>query len=81
MHFGQPTAHQKACFTRVLQGHIALDSCVPPPPHSALLFHFFSVITSATRIPALSLQLGGLLWVPGPAGGTLSPDSPAYRLI
>lgn len=29
MHFGEPTAHQKACFTRVLQGHIALDSCAP----------------------------------------------------
>jgi Xaa-Pro aminopeptidase len=31
MHFGQPTAHQKRCFTRVLQGHIALDSAVFPP--------------------------------------------------
>jgi len=31
MHFGEPTAHQKACFTRVLQGHIALDSAVFPP--------------------------------------------------
>lgn len=30
MHFGEPTAHQKRCFTRVLQGHIALDSCVLP---------------------------------------------------
>jgi Xaa-Pro aminopeptidase len=24
-HFGTPTAHQKRCYTRVLQGHIALD--------------------------------------------------------
>ncbi|KAK4051449.1 hypothetical protein OIV83_002933 [Microbotryomycetes sp. JL201] len=30
VHFGQPTAAQKRAFTRVLQGHIALDSCVFP---------------------------------------------------
>lgn len=30
MHFGQPTEHQKACFTAVLQGHIQLDSAVWP---------------------------------------------------
>ncbi len=24
-HFGTPSAHQKRCYTRVLQGHIALD--------------------------------------------------------
>eukprot|EP00879_Flechtneria_rotunda_P028582 GHRR01030742.1.p1 GENE.GHRR01030742.1~~GHRR01030742.1.p1 ORF type:complete len:113 (+),score=23.57 GHRR01030742.1:29-367(+) len=24
-HFGNPTAHQKRCYTRVLQGHIALS--------------------------------------------------------
>jgi Xaa-Pro aminopeptidase len=30
LHFGEPTARQKRCFTRVLQGVIALDTCVFP---------------------------------------------------
>lgn len=30
MHFGKPTAEQKRFFTRVLQGHIAIDSAVFP---------------------------------------------------
>eukprot|EP01090_Pellita_catalonica_P017920 TRINITY_DN5573_c0_g1_i1.p1 TRINITY_DN5573_c0_g1~~TRINITY_DN5573_c0_g1_i1.p1 ORF type:complete len:307 (+),score=58.46 TRINITY_DN5573_c0_g1_i1:38-922(+) len=30
VHFGTPTAHQKRCFTRVLQGHIALGNAVFP---------------------------------------------------
>lgn len=30
MHFGTPTAYQKRCYTRVLQGHIALDQAVFP---------------------------------------------------
>lgn len=30
VHFGTPTAHQKECYTRVLQGHIALDQMVFP---------------------------------------------------
>ena len=30
VHHGTPTAHQKECFTRVLQGHIALGSAVFP---------------------------------------------------
>ncbi|MEW5306595.1 MAG: hypothetical protein WDW36_009049 [Sanguina aurantia] len=30
MHFGTPTSHQKRCFTRVLQGHIGLDTAVFP---------------------------------------------------
>ncbi|CAI0460071.1 unnamed protein product [Linum tenue] len=30
VHFGEPTAHEKECFTRVLQGHIALDEAVFP---------------------------------------------------
>jgi len=29
-HFGTPTDHQKECYTRVLQGHIALDQMVFP---------------------------------------------------
>ncbi|TVU40093.1 hypothetical protein EJB05_13542 [Eragrostis curvula] len=30
LHFGDPSARQKECFTRVLQGHIALDQAVFP---------------------------------------------------
>ncbi|KAK3845404.1 MAG: peptidase M24, structural domain-containing protein [Linnemannia gamsii] len=30
LHFQTPTQHQKRCFTRVLQGHIAIDSIVFP---------------------------------------------------
>lgn len=30
LHFGTPTAHEKRCFTRVLQGHIALDIAIFP---------------------------------------------------
>ncbi|KAF9358009.1 hypothetical protein BGX26_002649 [Mortierella sp. AD094] len=29
-HFQTPTAHEKRCFTRVLQGHIAIDSAIFP---------------------------------------------------
>ncbi|PRP83494.1 hypothetical protein PROFUN_04368 [Planoprotostelium fungivorum] len=30
MHFGEPTAREKRCFTRVLQGHIAIDKAIFP---------------------------------------------------
>ncbi|KAG0017896.1 hypothetical protein BGZ80_007802 [Entomortierella chlamydospora] len=30
LHFQTPTAHEKRCFTRVLQGHIAIDSAIFP---------------------------------------------------
>jgi Xaa-Pro aminopeptidase len=30
VHLGEPTSHQKRCFTRVLQGHINLDSLIFP---------------------------------------------------
>ncbi|GAB4835827.1 Aminopeptidase P2 [Ancistrocladus abbreviatus] len=30
VHFGEPTAREKECFTRVIQGHIALDQAVFP---------------------------------------------------
>ncbi|KAJ4832200.1 Aminopeptidase P2 [Turnera subulata] len=30
VHFGEPTAREKECFTRVLQGHIAVDQAVFP---------------------------------------------------
>lgn len=35
MHFGIPTAHEKRCFTRVLQGHIAVARAVFPHGTSA----------------------------------------------
>lgn len=35
MHFGTPTAHEKRCFTRVLQGHIAVAQAVFPHGTSA----------------------------------------------
>lgn len=37
VHLGTPTAHEKACFTRVLQGHIALDTAVFPAGTPGLL--------------------------------------------
>lgn len=30
VHFGEPTSHEKECFTRVLKGHIALDTITFP---------------------------------------------------
>jgi hypothetical protein len=30
LHFGTPTSEQRRCFTRVLQGHIAIDTAVFP---------------------------------------------------
>lgn len=37
MHHGTPTAYQRGCFTRVLQGHIALASAVFPPGTTGLM--------------------------------------------
>jgi Xaa-Pro aminopeptidase len=31
IHLGEPTEHQKECFTRVLQGHIDLARAIFPP--------------------------------------------------
>ncbi len=33
VHFGTPSDHQRRCFTAVLKGHIALDSCAAAPFH------------------------------------------------
>ena len=43
MHFGTPSDHQKRCFTAVLKGHIALDSCAPHRSH----FPISADVTSA----------------------------------
>ncbi|KAI8596291.1 Creatinase/aminopeptidase [Dissophora ornata] len=37
LHFRTPNAHEKRCFTRVLQGHIAIDSAVFPDGTSGYL--------------------------------------------
>ncbi|KAG0368496.1 hypothetical protein BGZ54_001810 [Gamsiella multidivaricata] len=37
LHFKTPNAHEKRCFTRVLQGHIAIDSAVFPDGTSGYL--------------------------------------------
>lgn len=37
MHHGTPSAYQRGCFTRVLQGHIALASAVFPPGTTGLM--------------------------------------------
>jgi Xaa-Pro aminopeptidase len=37
LHFGTPTAEQRRSFTRVLQGHIAIDTAVFPSGTSGRL--------------------------------------------
>ncbi|RUS34439.1 peptidase M24, structural domain-containing protein [Jimgerdemannia flammicorona] len=41
-HFGEPTAHEKRCFTRVLQGHIAIDAATFPKGTSGYLLDPFA---------------------------------------
>lgn len=41
-HFGEPTAYEKRCFTRVLQGHIAIDSAVFPQGTTGFLLDPFA---------------------------------------
>ncbi|KAE9598125.1 putative hydrolase [Lupinus albus] len=42
VHFGNPTAREKECFTRVLQGHIALDLAVFPENTPGLVLDAFA---------------------------------------
>lgn len=42
VHFGEPTARQKECFTRVLQGHIALDQAVFPESTPGFVLDVFA---------------------------------------
>ncbi|KAJ7199529.1 hypothetical protein O6H91_Y497900 [Diphasiastrum complanatum] len=37
VHFGKPSAHEKECFTQVLQGHIGLDTAVFPNGTTGML--------------------------------------------
>ncbi|KAI7907495.1 uncharacterized protein BX663DRAFT_424720 [Cokeromyces recurvatus] len=42
LHFGTPTQYEKACFTAVLQGHIALDTAVFPTGTTGYLLDPFA---------------------------------------
>jgi len=42
VHFGEPTAHQKECFTRVLKGHVALSQAVFPEGAPGLVIDSFA---------------------------------------
>ncbi|KAF9212237.1 hypothetical protein BGZ59_007050 [Podila verticillata] len=42
LHFGNPSSHEKQCFTRVLQGHIAIDSSVFPDGTTGYLLDILS---------------------------------------
>ncbi|KAI8071511.1 Creatinase/aminopeptidase [Gongronella butleri] len=42
LHFGEPTAYEKRCFTRVLQGHIAVDQAVFPKGTTGYLLDPFA---------------------------------------
>ncbi|XP_051123417.1 aminopeptidase P2 [Andrographis paniculata] len=42
VHFGQPSSWQKECFTRVLQGHIALDQAIFPEYYPGFVLDAFA---------------------------------------
>ncbi|ORZ12899.1 Creatinase/aminopeptidase [Lobosporangium transversale] len=42
LHFRTPSAHEKRCFTRVLQGHIAIDTCIFPEGTTGYLLDILS---------------------------------------
>ncbi|KAF9966208.1 hypothetical protein BGZ70_002987 [Mortierella alpina] len=42
LHFNTPKEHEKRCFTRVLQGHIAIDSSIFPEGTSGYILDAFS---------------------------------------
>ncbi|KAH6826573.1 Metallopeptidase M24 family protein [Perilla frutescens var. hirtella] len=42
VHFGQPSSWQKECFTRVLQGHIALDQAIFPENYPGFVLDSFA---------------------------------------
>ncbi|GFQ00200.1 probable xaa-pro aminopeptidase p [Phtheirospermum japonicum] len=42
VHFGQPSSWQKECFTRVLQGHIALDLAIFPENYPGFVLDAFA---------------------------------------
>ncbi|KAG0479053.1 hypothetical protein HPP92_013772 [Vanilla planifolia] len=42
VHFGEPTSRQKECFTRVLQGHIALDQAIFPEQTPGFVLDVFA---------------------------------------
>ncbi|KAL0387507.1 UNVERIFIED_CONTAM: Aminopeptidase P2 [Sesamum radiatum] len=42
VHFGQPSSWEKECFTRVLQGHIALDQAIFPENYPGFVLDAFA---------------------------------------
>ncbi|XP_042049816.1 aminopeptidase P2-like [Salvia splendens] len=42
VHFGQPSSWEKECFTRVLQGHIALDQAIFPDNYPGFVLDSFA---------------------------------------
>ncbi|XP_073270444.1 aminopeptidase P2 [Primulina huaijiensis] len=42
VHFGEPSSWQKECFTRVLQGHIALDQAIFPENYPGFVLDAFA---------------------------------------
>ncbi|KAL2231173.1 probable Xaa-Pro aminopeptidase P [Sesamum indicum] len=42
VHFGQPSSREKECFTRVLQGHIALDQAIFPENYPGFVLDAFA---------------------------------------
>lgn len=45
-HFGTPTAEEKRAFTRVLQGHIAIDTAVFPVGTTGVFLACSSLLTT-----------------------------------
>jgi len=54
LHFGTPTGEQRRAFTRVLQGHIAIDTAIFPNGTSGALLVPDGVVETLT-ISALDL--------------------------
>ncbi len=47
-HFGEPTKAEKTAFTRVLQGHIALDTLVFPEGTTGFIMSVQSIFSSSS---------------------------------
>lgn len=77
MHFGAPTQHEKLCFTRVLQGHIALDRLVFPDGTTGLM------VDAIARSPLWNLGLDYRHGTSHGVGASLNvhegPQSISYR--
>jgi len=79
VHFGQPTDYQKRCFTRVLQGHIALDSLIFPEGVSG--FRFDAVARAPLWQDGLDYNHGTGHGVGHALGVHEGPHGISYRFI